>query len=148
MSTIARNRRWGNSAISTAALWAGIGLAITFFLVRYGQELLLAHDLNERASAQRVANTILKKENSRLQAQLQYFQSDKYIEQRAREDLNLRRPDEEVLIPIVADLPATVGQANAQDGASSPGATGEQPAVPTPQRANWQQWLDLFNPAP
>ncbi len=146
MSAIVRTRRRGNAAISTAALWLGLGLAVTFFAVRYGQELLLAHDLSDKASAQRIANSSLQDENSRLQAQLEYYHSDKYIEQRAREDLNLRRSDEEVLIPLVPDQ-ATTGQTDTQIAVSSSLSIAEAP-MPTPQRANWQKWLDLFSPAP
>lgn len=146
MSAIARTKRRGNPTISTAALWLGLGLAVTFFLVRYGQELLLAHDLNDKASAQRIANAHLRDENSRLQAQLQYYQSDKYIEQRAREDLNLRRPDEEVLIPIASNQ-AAPGQTTTQNATASTDSRIEAP-TPTLQRANWQKWMDLFSPAP
>jgi hypothetical protein len=117
-----------------------------FFLIRYGQELLLAHDLSEKANAQRIVNASLRDENSRLQAQLQYYQSDKYIEQRAREDLNLRRPDEEVLIPVIASQTAP-GQTDTQIAGVSSDAGVEAPS-PTPQKANWQKWLDLFSPAP
>ena len=118
---------------------------MTFFLVRYGQELLLAHDLNDRAAAQRIANGKMRDENTRLKALLGYDQSDKYIEQRAREDLNLRRPEEEVLIPVEATPEAA-------EAGSAPALTDTQKveSEPTlaPAVANWQKWLDLFSPAP
>src|SRR3954468_19249668 len=100
MSAIIRSKRRKGPPGSTTVLWLVLGLAITFFLVRYGQELLLAHDLTDKASAQRITNSKLSDENARLKSTLSYYQSDKYIEQRAREDLNLRRPEEEVLIPV------------------------------------------------
>src|SRR5438552_18798822 len=57
MSAIVKTKRRGNPAISTAALWLGLGLAVTFFLVRYGQQLLLTHALNEKADVQRTVNS-------------------------------------------------------------------------------------------
>src|SRR5205814_2127549 len=146
MSAIIKTKRRKSLPASTAALWLVLGLAVTFFLVRYGQELLLAHDLNEKAAAQRTANAALRDENSRLKALLQYNQSDKYIEQRAREDLNLRRPEEEVLIPVAATLGAT-GQ-SATPSIKSPAQPGNAAPTPAPEQANWQNWLDLFSPAP
>ncbi len=145
MSAVVRTRRSKNKGkhlpLSTTALWLVMGLAIVFFAVRYGQELLLAHDLNDKAAIQRVANAALRDENSRLKATLQYYQSDKYIEQRAREDLNLRRSDEEVLIPIsVTPVAGAEGAGKVQSGTPpiSPLAT------PSPEKPNWQKWLDLF----
>ena len=132
---------------STIAMWMVLGVAVLFFLVRFGQEWLLEHELETKAAEQRIANARLRDENTRLKAALQYYLSDKYIEQRAREDLNLRRADEEVLIPVV------VGAAGAGQGvegellAPSP-STGqtETPTGDRPPQANWQKWLDLFKP--
>ena len=94
---------------SSVVLWVVLGLAIAFFLLRYGQELLLAHDLGDQVAIQRIANAATRDENTRLKALLDYYQSDKFIEQRAREDLNLRRPEEEVLIPVAVTPEANVG---------------------------------------
>src|SRR5437762_2300743 len=100
MSIVIRPKRFRRLPAATPALWAVLGLAMTFFLVRYGQEVLMEHDLNNKVVVQRSTNQKLADENARLQAALQYYGSDKYVEQRAREDLNLRRPDEEILIPV------------------------------------------------
>src|SRR5438034_11072949 len=102
MSAVIKKKRRKGPTGSTVALWVVLGLAGAFFLVRYGQELLLAHELSDRGAAQRIINKDLRDENARLGASLDYYQSDKYIEQRARDDLNLRRPDEEVLIPVMS----------------------------------------------
>ncbi|MDQ6695320.1 MAG: septum formation initiator family protein, partial [Chloroflexota bacterium] len=113
-----------------------------FFLVRYGQELILEHDLRDQASAQRITNGLLQDNNTRLRTKLQYYQSNPYIEQRAREDLNLRMPNEEVLIPVSA------AQATAVPGSAvQPAATLQSVATPTPEEANWQKWFELFAPA-
>src|SRR5688500_7144274 len=101
MSAIIRTKRRKNPPASTAVLWAVLRMAAIFSLFSYGQELLLAHELGQKATAQREANAALSDENTRLRSLLHYYGSDKYIEQRAREDLNLRRPDEKVLIPVL-----------------------------------------------
>ena len=146
MSAIIRTKRRTNPSLSTAALWVVLGLAVAFFLVRYGQELLLAHDLNDKAAAQRVANGRLSDENARLQALLQYYQSNKYIEQRAREDLNLRRRDEEVLIQVSpAEGSDQQGTGNNPAGQATPSVEAAQPPA---ERANWEKWLELFGTGP
>jgi hypothetical protein len=118
-----------------------LGLAAAFFLLRYGQEVLQEHDLNARVAAQQRNNAQMDQENKRLQASLEYYLSDKYIEQRAREDLNLRRADEEVLIPI-GEFGA------APDDAGQPAGQGDAAGANTSQadRGNWQRWLELFSP--
>src|SRR5947209_9739672 len=145
MSAIIRGKRRKGPPGSTTALWLVLGLAITFFLVRYGQELLLAHDLTDKAAAQRIANSKLSDENTRLKSLLGYYQSDKYIEQRAREDLNLRRPEEEVLIPVEA-TPAAEAAGSAL--ALSDTQKVQSEPTPGPAVANWEKWLDLFSAAP
>src|SRR5215207_959496 len=101
MSVVVKtNRTAHNPSPATAVLGALGFMVVVFFLVTYGQQLLLEHDLKAKAAAQRIANSALRDENVRLNASLLYYKSDKYIEQRAREDLNLRRPEEEVIIPI------------------------------------------------
>jgi cell division protein FtsB len=145
MSAIIRAKRRKNPPASTAVLWAVLGMAVIFFLFSYGQELLLAHELGQKAAAQREANAALSDENTRLRSLLHYYSSDKYIEQRAREDLNLRRPDEKVLIPV---LTAPEEQTEPAVGASA-GATEISPdrtPAAAPEQANWQKWFALFSP--
>jgi cell division protein FtsB len=142
MSAVIKPKRFKKLPAATPALWVVLGLAVMFFLVRYGQEVLMEHDLNSKVFAQRSANTKLADENARLAAALQYYQSDKYVEQRAREDLNLRRSDEEVLIPI-----GDQGQAGTTATGQASDSTGSNVATPAAaQEPNWQRWLDLFNP--
>src|SRR5438045_2099841 len=142
MSAVIKKKRQKGPSGSTLALWVVLGLAGAFFLIRYGQELLLAHDLGDKAAVQRIVNKELRDENARLSASLGYYQSDKYIEQRAREDLNLRRPDEEVLIPVgdqpTSDATTTTQQSGSPDSADTVPAESDTP--------NWQRWLDLFSP--
>src|SRR3954447_3093287 len=145
MSAVVKNRGRNNLPISTTALWLVLGLAVTFFLVNYGQELLLANQLNAQSEAQRVVNSRLSDENTRLQAMLLYYQSDKYVEQRAREDLNLRRSDEEVIIPVgETPVPALPSSSSKGRGNADPQP---MPAAVQPQpEGNWFKWLELFQP--
>jgi len=147
MSAVIKPRRFKKLPAATPALWVVLGLAAAFFLIRYGQEVLMEHDLNSKIAQQRIDNAKLADDNSRLEASLQYFQSDKYVEQRAREDLNLRRPDEEVLIPIGDQPQAGAGTSGAAGAPGAHAAPSPAPAAgPAPPEPNWQKWLDLFNP--
>jgi cell division protein FtsB len=147
MSAVIKRKRQKGPSGSTVALWVVLGLAAAFFLVRYGQELLLAHSLSDKAAAQRIINNDMRDENARLKASLEYYQSDKYIEQRAREDLNLRRPDEEVLIPIMATPEAGL-EGTTLDSSPSEQSGPRKTTTPPGSQTNWQKWLDLFSPSP
>ncbi|HEY0072447.1 MAG TPA: hypothetical protein VGE04_21005 [Chloroflexia bacterium] len=140
MSVVLKLPMGKNRSLSTTAISVVLGLFALLFLVRYGQELLLEHELNVRAAEQRQANSALLDGNTRLRASLQYYQSTKYIEQRAREDLNLRRADEEVLIPVGLD--ATLG-----GGLPGAGQQAEQDGLAAQEPSNWEKWLGLFAPA-
>ena len=145
MSAVLRSKRGKPKPVSTAALWLVLGLALLFFVVQYGQQLLLEHELKGKAATQRVANAQLRDQTLRLKASLEYYQSDKYVEQRAREDLNLRRADEEVLIPI-AVIP---GEKALIGGDPLTSASGTTPIESTPEpRPNWLRWFDLFAASP
>lgn len=145
MSAVIKPRRFKKIPASTPAMWAIIVLAAVFFVVRYGQEVWLQQELNGKIAAQRNTNSALADENARLAASLQYYQSDKYVEQRAREDLNLRRADEEVLIPIGDQPQSTAGTTSTQApnlATSNLVAT----ASPDTEKPNWQKWFELFGP--
>jgi len=148
MSVVIKTRKSKPKTWSTTVMWLVFGLAAIFFLVIYGQQLLLQNDLEQRIAVQRSENAALEDVNTRLKSSLLYFQSDKYIEQRAREDLNLRRPDEEVLIPIIQApaSPDTAENVAAVTGEST--GTTEPDSMRTEQTApNWLAWLSLFAPS-
>jgi cell division protein FtsB len=147
MSVVIRTRRTKRSPVSAPVLWIVLGLAAALFLVRYGQEVLAEHDLNGKIVAQQRANEKLDEENKRLEAALKYYLSDKYIEQRAREDLNLRRPDEEVLIPVLDTSGQEPGGSAGTDSNGAQVEGGSQEAKRAlDEEPNWQKWLDLFSP--
>lgn len=144
MSAIVRGNRTGNKLSPATGVLIALGfVVVVFFLVTYGQQLLMEHSLKEKASAQRAANSALSDENSRLKSLLLYYQSDKYVEQRAREDLNLRRPEEEVIIPINVAPDAAAGRSTPVE---TPVPSQSGSAQPESDAPNWQRWFDLFKP--
>lgn len=148
MSVVIKTRKSKPKTWSTTVMWLVFGLAAIFFLVIYGQQLLLEQDLKSRIAAQRAENSAVDDFNTRLKSSLLYYQSDKYIEQRARADLNLRRPDEEVLIPVKQQSGPSNAQENPSevetDGSGQPPTNGDvKPDIEAP---NWLSWLALFSP--
>ena len=113
------------------------------FLVRYWQQVLQEHSLDEQIVLQSRSNQQMLEENQRLQASLQYFQSDKYVEQRAREALNLRRPNEEVLIPV-GGTGTQSADGNGSVGAQGNGNAGASEKSQPQAEGNWQKWFGLF----
>ncbi len=142
MSAAIKTNQPRKFSVSAPALWIVLGLAAALFLLRYGQEVLMEHDLGGKIAVQTEINAKMLDENNRLTALLEYYQSDKYIEQRAREDLNLRRADEEVLIPIGG----TAGQSQQGQAGSGSGLEPDAATTGAQEEANWQKWFDLFSP--
>ena len=148
MSAAIKTNQPRKFSVSAPALWIVLGLAAALFLLRYGQEVLMEHELGGKIVVQTKLNAVMEDENNRLKASLEYYQSDKYIEQRAREDLNLRRADEEVLIPIGGSTGQAQAGQGVQTGSGDSGNSEEQVATSTgaDEGANWQKWFDLFSP--
>jgi predicted cobalt transporter CbtA len=69
----------------------------------------------------------LEKEHQELLEKKEYYQSEEFVEQEARNRLNLGKPGETVVI-----LPPNVGE------------TEEITSTPTPELPNWQRWWRLF----
>jgi cell division protein FtsB len=141
MSAVIKTNRTRKLPVSAPALWIVLGLAASLFLVRYWQQVLQEHSLDEQIVLQSRSNQQMTDENQRLQASLQYYQSDKYVEQRAREALNLRRPNEEVLIPIGGTGTQSPDRSAGAQGAGNAG--GQDQAQPQSEE-NWQRWFGLF----
>lgn len=100
----------------------GIGLIISlsrniFRLLKAGDQVKLAQQRLEE----------LGKEHQELLEKKEYYQSEEFVEQEARNRLNLGKPGEMVVI-----LPPNVGE------------TGEIISASTPELPNWQRWLKLF----
>lgn len=75
---------------------------------------------------------LLEAENERLSYDIQYYATDEYLEQAARQKLNLKAPGETVTI---------VGDVNQARSRSS-----TDPVVieTRPAKSNWQSWVDFL----
>ena len=106
-----------------------------YFLVAFGEQAWKARQLNAEVAERQAAvnNQIAQKQ--RLQAQLDQYSSDQYlafVEQKARQDLNLSRPGEHVLLVRWTGNPSPTPSVSAT-------------ATPEPaHKANWDKWLNLF----
>ncbi|MEZ4867586.1 MAG: septum formation initiator family protein [Caldilineaceae bacterium] len=69
-----------------------------------------------------------------LAKELTYIHSDAYVQEKARDELGLIRPDEELVIVLTAQ-PPTIPVAAAQPTTA---------ALAVDQNSNWRSWLALF----
>jgi cell division protein FtsB len=76
-------------------------------------------------------------EQALLQAQLTYVQSDAFVHERARDELGMVLPGDELVIRLEQGPTLQPGEP----------ALGE-PTIQSSSRPNWRQWLDLFWPTP
>ncbi len=112
----------GNRLIKIAIIIIGTGLIISlsrniYCLLKAGDQVELAQQRLEE----------LEKEHQELLKKEDYYQSEEFVEQEARNRLNMGKPGETVVI-----LPPNVG------------GTGEITSTPAPELPNWQRWLRLF----
>jgi len=119
---------------SHLALIVMIGLCL-FFIVTYAGRVVHRTYL-ESEVVHWTAKIEQAKENTLvLAAERTYVESDAYIQEQARNELGLVQPGDALVI-VVPSTPAPVIMPVA----------GEE-SVPATEKANWQQWLDLFAPA-
>jgi len=112
----------GNRLIKIIIVVIGIGLIIS--LSRNIYRLLKAGD-QVKLAQQRLEE--LEKEHQELLEKEEYYQSEEFVEQEARNRLNMGKPGETVVI-----LPPSAGEA------------GEISSSPAPELPNWRKWLKLF----
>jgi cell division protein FtsB len=105
------------------------------FLVGYASRLAEQARLQAEIAGWEARITQAQQEQALLQVQLEHVQSDAFVHERARNELGLVLPGDELIIRL-EQQPALL--------ASAP-ATGE-PAVRPTDKPNWRQWLDLFWP--
>jgi len=104
-----------------------------YFLVAFGEQAWKARQLEGEVAERQSAVNDLTAQKQQLQSQLDQYSSDQYlafVEQKARQDLNLSRPGEHVLLVR-------------WQGAPSPTPSATATAEP-PHKANWDKWFDLF----
>jgi cell division protein FtsB len=96
-------RNLGAQLLMILVVLIGLGFGYSF-----AREVVQAQHLAGQAEASRQENERIAAENRKLQRDLQYYQSDAYAELRARTDLNMRRPDEQVILPVLPDGETTI----------------------------------------
>lgn len=101
-----------------------VGIGLIFSLSRNIYRLLKAGEQVQKAQLQ-LEET--EKEYQALFEKKEYYQSEEFIEQEARNRLNLGKPGETVVI-----LPPNVGELE------------EIASNVAPELPNWQRWLKLF----
>jgi cell division protein FtsB len=104
-----------------------------YFLVAFGEQAWKARQLEGEVAERQSAVNDLTAQRQQLQTQLDQYSSDQYlafVEQKARQDLNLSRPGEHVLLVRWT-------------GGVSPTPVATATPEP-PHQANWDKWLDLF----
>lgn len=106
---------------------------LVYFAFVTGQKALSTYHLYQETERLRQDIQQLEAKNKALEAQKGYLQSDTYVEQVAREELNLIKKGEMAIIVLSPPSPAS-----------------PNPAQKPPEkdvRPNWQRWWDyLFGP--
>ncbi len=111
--------------VTIVGIVAGLLLTLSF-----GQLLLARYEVGQRAEALREDIGVLREQNSMLERELRYWQSDEGIERRAREQLGWARPGDTLVV-----VPATpVGSAT--DAGPRAGPRSRPP--------NWRRWVTLI----
>lgn len=100
-------------------------IALVFSVIQVGKELTSRYQINKEIASlnQELANTQLKKDN--LQDLIDYLETDQYVEEQARIQLNLSKSGEK-RIDLSFD-PQPIDILSPKDGG-----------------ANWQKWFDYF----
>ncbi|HUS17135.1 MAG TPA: septum formation initiator family protein [Chloroflexia bacterium] len=142
MPTLHRNL--GAQLLMIVLVLTGLGFGYSF-----AREVVQAQRLANQAELSRQENEVIAAENRKLTRDLQYYQSDAYAELRARTDLNMRRPDEQVILPVLTpeaasaagDPPGALSIASLPLAAPAPAAGNN----PVPTGRNWDRWIALFS---
>src|SRR3954447_16295612 len=87
--------------LGAQALMAAVVLIGLYFGYSFAREVVQAERLTRQAESSAAINARMAEENDKLARDLQYYQSDEYATLRARTDLNLRKPDELVILPVM-----------------------------------------------
>jgi len=87
--------------------WLAVLLIVGAFLaVQFGRQVYANWEIGQQASAIQAEIAAVEAENARLQAELDYLNSDAYLSQEARRLTNVGAPGEQVLIiPPGAEAP-------------------------------------------
>lgn len=131
--------------LGTQMLMILVVLTGLYFGYSFAREVVRAQFLANQAELHRRENAQFAAENRKLTRDLQYYQSDAYAELRARTDLNLRRPDEQIILPVLPPAAAATPDPDTAPAGLAPVAPGPAPAAPPPAGRTWDQWFALFH---
>lgn len=109
--------------INFTILIIGVGL-----IINLSRDILRLLKAGERIEQAQLRVEELEKENLELQELSQYYQGEEFIEEQARNKLNLAREGETIVI-----LPPNVGE-----------LVGWKEEEKTPEIPNWKKWFKLF----
>ncbi len=122
-------------ASPTQLLFLGIITVLLFFIASY-----IGRDLEYRAAQAELhqweARLVAEQaRGERLQQELQWVQSDAYLEEAARRELGLVRRGDTLVVPV-----ASAATPQATPAAAAPASS----SVAAPSQPPWQTWRDLF----
>ena len=99
--------RWRLPASRRRVAWLAVLVIVGAFLaVQFGRQVYANWEIGQRRAAIQAEIALVEAENVRLQAELDYLNSDAYLSQEARRLTNVGAPGEQVLIiPPGAEAP-------------------------------------------
>ena len=114
---------FSNRLVQTLIIIVGVGLIVNLSrniikLLKSAEEMKLAEQRIER----------LEKESQELAQKKEFYQSEAFVEQEARDKLNMAREGETMVV-----LPPNIKE-----------VLGEKENLPSAPQPCWHQWLDLF----
>jgi cell division protein FtsB len=125
-----------------------LAVAGVYFAISFTAQIFKSRDMLAQVEAQRTENQALEAGNQRLRDQVAFGNSDaylQYVERVAREELDMARPDETVIL-VVPPTPEAGSDTTNPDSSTSP-SQADQAAQTEPSKATWQRWGDLFTGA-
>jgi cell division protein FtsL len=130
-------------------LFSRLGLLVLialcfFFVASYTGRLRHKADVEQEIAAlqQRIAEA--EQHQQELQAELDYVNSPAYIEEVARNELDMAKPGDKVIVVVKHDAEATPDEAAPDVAASGAPAPEEYPVDSgSLDEPTWEQWLDL-----
>jgi len=128
-------RKKGLSSISLAQIVAFVGIILAgYFIIGFAKVALSGYQLRETKAELQQEVTGLAQEVSGLEKQIDYVQTDDYVEEAARQEFKMSKAGDKVVAPIYEDEAAPAVQAEPQP---------QEPATSTPTEP-WQAWWELF----
>lgn len=96
------------------------------------------YELQRQISQLRQENAVRQLENNNIKLQNQYFETDQYLELKARQSFGLGQPGETLTL-----VPADVAMSYVTEAAAAPEADAAEAKAPAYQR-NFEAWIDFF----